>query len=119
LDEAIQHAIALYDSTEEGQNFALYISELPYMGFKDIQALAKAIIQMMESRPDPDQPIILCVQTDHAKVIGQTLTAMNVRQSIICIDQIDVETGDYIDIGKSLDSGVVPVVVKTLTFHSA
>lgn len=116
---AVKSAIDIYDAVREGQNFALYISELPYMGFRDIQQLAAAIIQVMEQRPDPDQPLVLIVQTDHAKVLGQTLIAMQVRQSVICIDQITVEHGDYMDIGRALESGVVPVVVKTLTFHSS
>lgn len=119
FETAIKHAIDMFDASREGQNFALYISELPYMGFRDIQQLAAVIIQVMEQRPVPNQPIVLVLQSDHAKVVGQTLLAMNVRQSVICIDQITVEQGDYIDIGRSLESGVVPVVVKTLTFHSS
>lgn len=119
FEEAIKAAIDMFDATREGQNFALYISELPYMGFRDIQELSKAILEVMEQRPEPHQPIILVLQSDHAKVLGQTLLAMNVRQSVICVDQISVEQGDYMDIGRVLDSGVVPVVVKTLTFHSS
>ncbi|WP_391205729.1 ethanolamine ammonia-lyase reactivating factor EutA [Psychrobacillus sp. L4] len=119
FDAAIKKAIDMYDAAREGQNFALYISELPYMGFRDIQKLSEAIVKVMEKRPDPLLPIVLVLQTDHAKVIGQTLLAMNVRQSVICIDQVSVVHGDYMDIGKALDSGVVPVVVKTLTFHSS
>lgn len=118
FEDAVQQAVALYDSAKEGQNFALYLSNLPYLGFRDVQKLAKAVVQIMNQRPLPEQPIILVIQSDHAKVIGQTLAALQVKQSIICIDQINVETGDYIDIGKALVSGVVPVVVKTLTFHT-
>lgn len=117
--EAIETAINMYDAAKEGQNFALYISELPYMGFKDIQQLAAAIIKVMGKRYDSNQPIILVLQTDHAKVLGQTLLAMNVEPSVICIDQINVDHGDYMDIGRSFESGVVPVVVKTLTFHTS
>jgi ethanolamine utilization protein EutA len=119
FEAAIKTAIDMYDATREGQNFALYISDLPYMGFRDIQKFAAAIIQVMEKRYEPNQPILLVLQTDHAKVLGQTLLAMNVKQSVICVDQINVEHGDYMDIGKSLESGVVPVVVKTLTFQSS
>ncbi|MEK3936060.1 ethanolamine ammonia-lyase reactivating factor EutA [Sporosarcina sp. FSL W7-1349] len=122
LDEfpsAITTAIEMFDATMEGQNFALYISELPYMGFRDIQRLAEVVTEAMEQRPVPDQPIVLVLQSDHAKVLGQTLLAMKVKQSVVCIDQIRVEHGDYLDIGRALDSGVVPVVVKTLTFHSS
>ncbi|PIC68237.1 ethanolamine utilization protein [Sporosarcina sp. P21c] len=118
FEDAVQQAVTLYDSAKEGQNFALYLSNLPYLGFRDVQKLASAIVQIMNERPRPEQPIILVIQSDHAKVIGQTLAALHVKQSIICIDQINVETGDYIDIGNALTSGVVPVVVKTLTFHT-
>ncbi|KXH84152.1 ethanolamine ammonia-lyase reactivating factor EutA [Sporosarcina sp. HYO08] len=119
FEAAIQTAIEMFDATREGQNFALYLSNLPYMGFRDIQQLARTIMQVMSQRPKPGEPIILVLQTDHAKVLGQTLLAMNVQQSVICIDQISVDHGDYMDIGKILDAGVVPVVVKTLTFHSS
>lgn len=119
FEKSVKEAIDTYDANREGQNFALYISELPYMSFRDIQNLSAGIMRMMEQRPNPEMPIVLILQTDHAKVLGQTLLAMQAKQSIICIDQINVEHGDYIDIGKTLDSGVVPVVVKTLTFHSS
>ena len=119
FDGEIRKATDMYDASGEGQNFALYISELPYMGFRDIQRLSKAIIHVMEKRSEPLLPIVLVLETDHAKVIGQTLLAMSVPQSVICIDQVSVDHGDYMDIGKELDSGVVPVVVKTLTFHSS
>ena len=48
FEAAIKTAIDMFDATREGQNFALYISELPYMGFRDIQQLATAIVQVME-----------------------------------------------------------------------
>ncbi|HWI50426.1 MAG TPA: ethanolamine ammonia-lyase reactivating factor EutA [Rummeliibacillus sp.] len=117
--EVTESASIIYDSSYEGQNYALYISNLPYMGFSDIQKLCVAVKKIMESRSQPEQPIVLVLQTDYAKAIGQTLQTTGVSQSIICIDQVQVEHGDYLDIGKSLKFGVVPVVVKTLTFHSA
>ncbi|MGE7601591.1 ethanolamine ammonia-lyase reactivating factor EutA [Peribacillus sp. NPDC097675] len=118
FEESVKEAIDIYDSFQEGQNFVIYLADLPYMGFKDIQTLAKEIIKLMELRHDPEQPVVIVLQTDHAKVLGQTLQAMNARQSVICIDQINVEHGDYMDIGRTRQSEVVPVVVKTLTFHS-
>ncbi|OAH57723.1 MULTISPECIES: ethanolamine ammonia-lyase reactivating factor EutA [Bacillaceae] len=119
LGQSIKEAINIYDSFQEGQNFVLYLADLPYMGFKDIQKLARAILQVMALRHDPEQPILLVMQMDYAKVLGQTLLAMNARQSVICIDQINVDHGDYMDIGRALQSEVVPVIVKTLTFHSS
>lgn len=118
MESAIIQALDLYDAYREGQNFALYISGMPYMKFYAIQQLAEEIMKVMNRRADPSLPIVLVLETDHAKVLGQTLHAMHVKQSIICIDQIKVEHGDYLDIGRTLASDTVPVVIKTLTFHS-
>lgn len=118
MEQAIGQALDLYDAYREGQNFALYLSSLPYMKFHSIQQLAEHVMKVMNKRADPSLPIVLVLETDHAKVLGQTLHAMQVKQSIICIDQIKVEHGDYLDIGRTLASDTVPVVIKTLTFHS-
>lgn len=96
--------------------YALYFSQLPYLSFQDVHELCQVILQQFTSRSTI--PIILIIQSDYAKVIGQTIQSINKEVPIICIDQIKVETGDYIDIGEVLPSGVVPVVVKTLAFHS-
>lgn len=118
MEQAVRQALDLYDAYREGQNFALYVSGLPYMKFRAIQQLAEQVMKVMNRRADPTLPIVLVLETDHAKVLGQTLHAMQVKQSIICIDQIKVEHGDYLDIGRALSSDTVPVVIKTLTFHS-
>ncbi|MFK9094799.1 ethanolamine ammonia-lyase reactivating factor EutA [Bacillus salipaludis] len=119
MPEAVQNAMDIYDSQREGQNFALYVTEIPYLGFRDVQALATAILHAMQIKPNKQQPLVIVLESDHAKVLGQTIKVQNPAQSqsIICIDQIQVEHGDYIDIGHLLQTSVVPVVIKTLTFH--
>lgn len=118
LPAAVQNAVEAYDSHREGQNFALYLTEIPYLGFRDIQALAAVILESMKVKPNGEQPLVIVLESDHAKVLGQTINVQNPKQNIICIDQIRVENGDYIDIGHLLQTNVVPVVIKTLTFHN-
>nr|WP_204555925.1 ethanolamine ammonia-lyase reactivating factor EutA [Bacillus ectoiniformans] len=118
LQSSMKQAIAMYDPGREGQNFVLYFTDLPYLSFKDVQAVAKELLESRYVKPKPEQPLIIVLQSDHAKVLGQTLQAQEPNQSILCVDQVDVEHGDYMDIGQTLQSGVVPVVIKTLTFHS-
>lgn len=115
---AVERANALFSIQDNRSPFALYFSELPYLSFQDVHALCQAILLHLATRCSKDIPIIIVIQSDYAKIIGQTIQAINATVPIICIDQIKVETGDYIDIGEVLPSGVVPVVVKTLAFHS-
>lgn len=115
---AVDRADALFSLDDHRSPFALYFSELPYLSFDDVHALCEAILRYLGTRSAKDIPIIIVIQSDYAKVIGQTLQAINPAVPILCIDQIKVETGDYIDIGEVLPSGVVPIVVKTLAFHS-
>jgi len=65
-----------------------------------------------------NSPLIIIVENDIAKVLGQTLKAqLGYKKDVVCIDSVMVENGDYIDIGNSIANGkVVPVIVKTLLF---
>ncbi|EFV76170.1 ethanolamine ammonia-lyase reactivating factor EutA [Cytobacillus sp. FSL W8-0315] len=117
IQEAVKKAVEIYDPQKEGQNFALYLTALPYLGFRDIQELSSVLLKSLEAKPIPEQPLVVVLESDHAKVLGQTIKVQETRQSIVCIDQIKVEHGDYIDIGHLLQTNVVPVVIKTLTFH--
>lgn len=115
IANAVKQANTLFSVQENDTPFALYFSQLPYLSFQDVHKLCEILLQQFTTN---NVPLILILQADYAKVIGQTIQAIDATKPIICIDQIKVETGDYIDIGEVLPSGVVPVVVKTLAFHS-
>ncbi|MED4017747.1 ethanolamine ammonia-lyase reactivating factor EutA [Sutcliffiella cohnii] len=119
IGPGVAEAIEIYDPHREGQNFALYLTDIPYLGFKHIQKFANAILQAIKQKPKKGQPLVLVLESDHAKVLGQTINVQDQTVSVVCIDQIKVEHGDYLDIGRMLQTSVVPVVVKTLTFHNS
>lgn len=116
VQRSLQQAVQLYDIENSGEPFALYLSNVPYLNFQDIQQLAQLIVG---NWPSNNRLLLVVVEADYAKVLGQSMVLIKGARQLVCIDQIHVRTGDYIDIGHMLQAGVVPVVVKTLAFHQA
>jgi ethanolamine utilization protein EutA len=90
-----------------------------YLTFAEIQEIAKGIVRGAEELMQAGMPLIFVLEQDSGKVLGQTLKYQRPGADIICIDQIKVDEGDYIDIGKPIAGGaVVPVIIKTLLFET-
>ncbi len=64
------------------------------------------------------RPLIVVLQCDYARALGQTLRPLCGARPLLVIDQVELEEGDTIDIGAPLmDGRVVPLSVKTLIFY--
>ena len=111
--------ILVHDRTE--QNIAIALKEPHDMSFNSINELAQGVFIAMEEYISQKKPLIVVIEADCGKVLGQCLSILlNASSELVCIDQIQVDEGDYIDIGKPVMGGrVVPVVVKTLVFQKA
>lgn len=98
----------------ENSNIALAFKGEKSPSYEEVKAIGGTIVEALKNRSDP---IIVIVENDFAKALGQTIkNIVNDSKKVICIDGIKVENGDYVDIGKSISS-VVPVVIKTLIFN--
>lgn len=84
--------------------------------YREIRAIAD---QILAGLPATDShPLIVIVEHDFAKALGQTLrNLLPSHKPLVCLDRIRVKGGDYIDIGAPV-AGVVPVVIKTLIFDT-
>ena len=78
-------------------------------GYREVAALARQLGAVLEGRE-----VLLCLQQDMAKALGQALAAILGKDTpILCIDRIRVGEDSYLDIGAPVGPAM-PVVVKTL-----
>jgi ethanolamine utilization protein EutA len=108
------------ESDAYSQQVALALKGPQSVRFREIQELARGLVEGMDSYLLGGRPLVVVLEDDCGKVLGQCLEAeLGRRAEVICIDQVWVGEGDYIDIGKPIMGGsVVPVVVKTLVLNS-
>ena len=119
ISEAIQRSLENLYETQDVEAIAVGLKGDDYLPYKKIQVMAKGILDGLSHVMNAGHPVIVVMEHDSGKVLGQSLRAMNPAAQVICVDQIEVNEGDYIDIGKSIASGtVVPVVIKTLVFET-
>ena len=119
FSKKLEAKIEIFTSTDAYDCVAVAISGMHHTAFKDIQELRRAISDGLESYCKFDFPVVVICENDIGKVLGNTLKIMlGSDRKIICIDNIFVKDGDFVDIGEPVVNGrVVPVVTKTLIFN--
>ena len=87
-------------------------------GYTEMKRAAASIRQIMDRVQPPGEPILLVIESDIAKAMGQMIRQqLDLKRQVVAIDSIHVEDGEYVDMGKPMMNGmVIPVVVKTLIF---
>lgn len=87
-------------------------------GYMEMRRAAASIRQIMDRVQPPGEPILLVIESDIAKAMGQMIRQQpDLKRQVVAIDSIHVEDGEYVDMGKPMMNGmVIPVVVKTLIF---
>ena len=133
------HTTQLSGSTVYYQNITFPIKNLPVLKFSEISAgkecqfrQEQQAVVSMEGMQAPSYrqitelteelvrclqpPILLCLEQDMAKALGQAL-ALRLPQDtpVLCIDRVRLEEGSFLDIGAPVGDAL-PVVVKTLVF---
>lgn len=119
LANIIETKIQWFDFEEEEQTVALSFKGLHNPSFIYIQELATKIRQGVEKLIEIDFPIVIIIEEDMAKALGQMLFSLLAEENdFIVLDSVIVNDGDYLDIGKPISEGqVLPVVIKTLVFN--
>lgn len=118
IAETIKEHVGRISSEDPDKMLAIYIDEPAEITYNAIDQLARGLVKGMEDYLRYRAVLIVVLGADCGKALGQCLEiATNHHVELVCVDQIQVDEGDYIDIGSPIMGGrVVPVVVKTLVF---
>jgi len=118
LASIISDKLKWFRLENDKQQIALAVKGVKNASFEEVQELSKSIIEGMKEILEINLPLVIIVENDIAKALGQALKVqLGYKKKVVCIDSVMVENGDYIDIGNPIANGkVVPVIVKTLLF---
>lgn len=119
IGEAIRKKLEWFSVEGKLQQVAVAVAGEHNPSFSRIQQYAKELLNGMEPLLKAGLVLIVIVEHDMAKVLGQTMYHMlDWKKQVICLDGVRLVEGEYIDIGKPIAEGcVLPVVVKTLVFN--
>lgn len=82
---------------------------IPSPTYREVAAFAEEILAGTGTRD-----ILICLEQDMAKALGQALAVRTPQQTrILCIDRIKIPEGSFLDVGAPVGPAM-PVVVKTL-----
>lgn len=116
--DAVREAVARWDAGPAGTPFAVAL-ELDWpIDFAGLTELAGGLADFAGAHMASGQPLIIIIEHDYARALGQTLKQSLAGRPLLVIDQVGLREGDFIDIGRPvLDGRAVPLSVKTLVFY--
>ncbi|MDR0308916.1 MAG: ethanolamine ammonia-lyase reactivating factor EutA, partial [Coriobacteriales bacterium] len=119
--DEIAKRIKWFELEGELPQLALAFKGISSPDFSTVELIARHLIKAMVNILQAGQSLIILVEEDMAKALGQTLKRLLAldgwKNCVVCIDSVEAGEGDYIDIGNPIAGGMVlPVIVKTLIF---
>jgi ethanolamine utilization protein EutA len=119
LEKEVNRAFKRFDMQEGEDLVALYFKDPIHRSAYYLPEFAKAIEKALPNSISKNMMIILIFGQDMGGSVGIALRRETAIQSnLICMDELELEEGDWIDIGAPLYSGqAFPVTVKSLVFN--
>ncbi len=119
LKEQVNGAFKRFDMQEGEDLVALYFKDPIYRNNFYLTDFAKAIEKALPNSITNGKMVILIFDQDMGGSVGIALRRETFLQNnLICMDELELEEGDWIDIGVPLYSGqAFPVTVKSLVFN--
>ena len=119
LKKEVDKAFRRFDMKEGEDLVTLYFKDPIYRNNFYLSDFAKAIEESLPNSVKNNKMIILIFDQDIGGSVGIALRRETALQNnLICMDELELEEGDWIDIGAPLYSGqAFPVTVKSLVFN--
>jgi ethanolamine utilization protein EutA len=118
VTQAVQEAVTRWDVNPAESQFALALELTWKLDFNQLSELAAGLADFALAKLPVHQPFIIIIEHDYARALGQSVKTLLPRHPLLVVDQVGLQEGDYIDIGRPMLEGrVVPLSVKTLIFY--
>ncbi|NPD87759.1 MAG: hypothetical protein HGN29_03500 [Asgard group archaeon] len=119
LKEEVIRAFKRFDMQEGKDLVALYFKDPIHRNNFYLSDFAKAIEKVLPNSIANNKMVILIFDQDMGGSVGIALRReTSLQNNLICMDELELEEGDWIDIGAPLYSGqAFPVTVKSLVFN--
>ena len=112
----IRRRVALFDVDPAATPFALSFPDIPAR-YQALRYLAEGVAAYAAALPPMRHPLIVALGRDMGKALGMELKLLLGGRELVVVDEVVLEDGDYLDLGKAMHGGgVVPLVVKSLAF---
>lgn len=120
ITEEVQNALSRFDYEDGEQICALAFNWEGDPLHARLKALADGICAGMPETIRGEYPLVLMIDGDVGKTIGNILTReCGVSADIISVDGVSLKEFDYVDIGEVIQpTNVVPLVIKSLLFST-
>lgn len=117
LKDKVELALNNFGMKESEDLFALYFKDL--INRHDLPILAKEIEKALPNSVANKKLILIILRFDGGKMLGITIKReTSIKSNLFCLDELELEAGDWIDIGSPLRSGeAFPVTIKSLVFN--
>lgn len=119
LCQAISQGIELFAGGEEAEPVCLSLRGIDDPGYEELRALATQIAAGARALIDRGAPLVVALEADMAKALGQCLAQELPKGNLLCLDAVYAPQGSYMDVMAPACGGtVLPVVIKTLAFET-
>jgi ethanolamine utilization protein EutA len=116
--DAVRRALDGYDDAGGDGPLALAIHWPFGPGYGELRALGEGVVAGLGPRSGAT---VLAFDRDIARLVGHLMVEeLRVSRDLVAVDELELGTFDYVDVGEPLPvSGVIPVVIKSLVFRPA